>query len=197
MIWLIVFTPVLLLVIVGVIIEKRGKRKGTHMKMDHDNQHITDDGNAIRESACIGLVLSMFFVLGACSSETPNEKALNEAKEKKEPISYFNSKDITESSSENLVTLLKKQKEAESGKTFKINIHIMQDGTKYGRNQLSYDGKIYTYKVNTNSYQKTGTYACKSWEGLSLQNCTQLEEGKELPLMFARLSEIKKAESEL
>ncbi|RXY98883.1 hypothetical protein [Fictibacillus sp. S7] len=146
----------------------------------------------------ICFVLSMLFVLGACSkSDTPNEKALNEAKEKKEPISYFNSKDITDSSSENLVSLLKKQKEAESGKPFKITIHILQDGTKYGKNQLSFDGKNYTYKVNISSYEKTGTYSCKSWDGLSLQNCSQLEEGKELPLMFARLSEIKKAESEL
>ncbi|SDN46630.1 hypothetical protein SAMN04488137_4556 [Fictibacillus solisalsi] len=40
MIWLIVFTPVLLLIIVGVIIEKRGKRKGTHMNMDHNHEHV-------------------------------------------------------------------------------------------------------------------------------------------------------------
>ncbi|MDN4525817.1 hypothetical protein [Fictibacillus fluitans] len=48
MIWLIVFTPVAILLVAAVMIERKGKKS---INMEHDHQHITEEGNAIREGA--------------------------------------------------------------------------------------------------------------------------------------------------
>ncbi|MDM5337532.1 hypothetical protein QUF84_09920 [Fictibacillus enclensis] len=48
MIWIIVFSPVAILLFFTLILERKGKK---NINMNHNHQHITDEGNAIREGA--------------------------------------------------------------------------------------------------------------------------------------------------
>ncbi|MGG1575090.1 hypothetical protein [Fictibacillus sp. NRS-1165] len=51
MIWLLVIFPLALLFFIAAIIERNGKKKRNEFNMNHHNQHITEEGNAVREAA--------------------------------------------------------------------------------------------------------------------------------------------------